>query len=434
MAAAPFPFAAEAAALASSVLWAGAGIVFRKMRGVVPPAALNFTKNGVATLCFAVVGLVLVGRPYPTHVPLAAQGWLVLSGLVGLAVCDTFLLRAMMEIGPRRATLLMLTAPVLVFGGALFPPFSQRAALTDPAVLVGAALALADVLRELALKAPPNVGDGLTAILDAARQGRRVAGLALATQRDMLDLFAKSARTFLDGWFESEAVKAAFGFDAVVGNYASPDTPGSAYVLLHHVFGEVNGNKGAWGHVLGGMGAITQAMAKVVQGMGVQISLEAPVAQVIVDAGRAVGVRLESGEEVVADIVIANVGPKLLYERMIAPSGLPADFLRRIRAFKVGSGTFRMNVALSRLPNFSCLPGEGEHLQSGIIIAPTLDYMDQAFLDARQCGMSRAPIVEMLIPSIVDDSLAPPGGHVASLFCQQFAPVLPGGRSWDVER
>lgn len=145
MAAAPFPYAAEAAALASSVLWAGAGIVFRKMRGVVPPAALNFTKNGVATLCFAVVGLALVGRPYPTHVPLAAQGWLVLSGLVGLAVCDTFLLRAMMEIGPRRATLLMLTAPVLVFVGALFPPFSQRAALADPAVLVGAALALGGV-------------------------------------------------------------------------------------------------------------------------------------------------------------------------------------------------------------------------------------------------------------------------------------------------
>ncbi|HQY71560.1 MAG TPA: NAD(P)/FAD-dependent oxidoreductase, partial [Pseudomonadales bacterium] len=294
--------------------------------------------------------------------------------------------------------------------------------------------AVADVLRELALKAPPNLGDGLTAILDAARQGRRVAGLALATQRDMLDLFAKSARTFLDGWFESEAVKAAFGFDAVVGNYASPDTPGLAYVLLHHVFGEVNGNKGAWGHVLGGMGAITQAMATIVQGMGVQISLEAAVAQVIVDAGRAVGVRLESGEEVMADMVIANVGPKLLYERMIAPSELPADFLRRIRAFKAASGTLRMNVALSRLPNFSCLPGEGEHLQSGIIIAPTLDYMDQAFLDARQSGMSKAPIVEMLIPSIVDDSLAPPGGHVASLFCQQFAPVLPGGRSWDEER
>ena len=168
--------------------------------------------------------------------------------------------------------------------------------------------------------------------------------------------------------------------------------------------------------------------------MGVQISLEAPVARVIVDAGRAVGVRLESGEEVMAGSVIGNVGPKLLYERMIAPSELPADFLRRIRAFKAASGTFRMNVALSRLPSFSCLPGEGEHLQSGIIIAPTLDYMDQAFLDARQSGMSKAPIVEMLIPSIVDDSLAPPGRHVASLFCQQFAPVLPDGRSWDEER
>ena len=165
----------------------------------------------------------------------------------------------------------------------------------------------------------------------------------------MLDLFVKSARTFLDGWFESEAVKAAFGFDAVVGNYASPDTPGSAYVLLHHVFGEVNGRKGAWGHAVGGMGAITQAMAKIVQGMGVQISLEAPVAQVIVAGGRALGARLESGEEVMGDAVIGNVGPKLLYERMIAPSDLSADFLRRIRSFKAGSGTFRMNVALSRV-------------------------------------------------------------------------------------
>ena len=316
---------------------------------------------------------------------------------------------------------------------AEFRRFSAR----DAAILPDyyeALEAVADVLRELSLKAPPNVGEGLRALLDGARQGRRIAALALEQQRDMLDLFAKSARTFLDGWFESEAVKAAFGFDAVVGNYASPDTPGSAYVLLHHVFGEVNGRKGAWGHAVGGMGAITQAMARIVQGMGVEISLEAPVARVLVDGERAVGARLESGEEVMADTVVANVGPRLLYERMIAPSELPADFLRRIRSFKTGSGTFRMNVALSGLPSFGCLPGEGEHLQSGIIIAPTLDYMDQAFLDAKQYGMSKAPIVEMLIPSIVDDSLAPPGRHVASLFCQQFAPVLPGGRSWDEER
>ena len=288
---------------------------------------------------------------------------------------------------------------------------------------------VADVLRDLALKSPPNVGGGIKALIDGAMQGRGLMKLSLSQQRDVLELFTKSARTFLDSWFESEAVKAAFGFDAVVGNYASPDTPGSAYVLLHHVFGEVNGKKGAWGHSIGGMGAITQMMAKVCRDLGVEISLEAPVSRVIVDGGKAVGVRLESGEEVMADGVIANVGPKILYEQMFDESDLQPEFKRRIKAFKVGSGTFRMNVALSKLPRFTCLPEPGEHHQSGIIIAPTLDYMDKAFLDAKQYGWSKRPIVEMLIPSTVDDSLAPPGQHVASLFCQQFAPE----HDWDAD-
>jgi len=297
---------------------------------------------------------------------------------------------------------------------------------------------VADVLRDLSLKSPPNVGEGLKTLADAARQGRKLAGMGVEKQRDVLDLFTKSARSFLDGWFDSEAVKAAFGFDAVVGNYASPDTPGSAYVLLHHVFGEVNGKKGAWGHAVGGMGAITQAMARVVTGMGVEISLEAPVSRVLVSNGRAVGVKLESGEEVMGDAILANVGPRLLYDRLVDQSDLPQDFARRIKTFKAGSGTFRMNVALSGLPNFACLPtvdpkGD-EHHRSGIILAPTLDYMDRAFLDAKQFGWSKAPIVEMLIPSVIDDSLAPPSQHVASLFCQQFAPELPDGRSWDDER
>jgi phytoene dehydrogenase-like protein len=181
------------------------------------------------------------------------------------------------------------------------------------------------------------------------------------------------------------------------------------------------------------MGAITQAMAKVCRDAGVEISLESPVDRVLVDSGKAAGVRLVSGEEIFADTVIANVGPKLLYDRMIDPSDLEPEFVRRMKGFKAGSGTFRMNVALSELPRFTCLPEPGEHLQSGIIIAPTLDYMDRAFADAKVFGWSRAPIVEMLIPSIVDDSLAPPGCHVASLFCQQFAPELPDGRDWDAE-
>jgi phytoene dehydrogenase-like protein len=327
----------------------------------------------------------------------------------------------------------------LKLGGGLartqaeFARFSAKDADALPAYY-DALEVVADMLRDLVLQAPPNVGDGLSSLVDAVKQGRRIAKLSIEQQRDVLDLFTKSARSFLDGWFESDAVKAAFGFDAVVGNYASPDTPGSAYVLLHHVFGEVNGKKGAWGHSVGGMGAITQIMAQVVQAMGVEISLEAPVARVLVDGDRAVGVVLESGEEVMGRAIIANVGPKLLYERMMQPTDLPADFAKRIKGFKAGSGTFRMNVALSALPDFTCLRGVGEHHQSGIIIAPTLDYMDRAFMDAKRDGWSKAPIVEMLIPSTIDDSLAPPGCHVASLFCQQFAPELPEGRSWDDER
>ena len=232
---------------------------------------------------------------------------------------------------------------------------------------------VADVLRDLALRSPPNVGDGIKTLIDAAVQGRGLMKLNLSQQRDVLELFTKSARSFLDSWFESEAVKAAFGFDAVVGNYASPDTPGSAYVLLHHVFGEVNGHKGAWGHSIGGMGTITQIMAKISRDLGVEISLEAPVSRVLVDGEKVAGVRLESGEEIIADRVISNVGPKLLYERLFDDADLKPEFKRRVKGFKAGSGTFRMNVALSELPKFSCLPETGEHHQSGIIIAPTLD-------------------------------------------------------------
>jgi len=293
---------------------------------------------------------------------------------------------------------------------------------------------VADVLRGLALQAPPNSGDGAASLLAMLRQGGALARLSIERQRDVVDLFTKSARQLLDGWFESDPIKAAFGFDAIVGNYASPDTPGSAYVLLHHVFGEVNGRKGAWGHAVGGMGAVTQAMARACEKAGVEIVTDAAVDHILVERGRATGVHLADGSEQHAARIIANVGPKLLFERMIDPGVLPADFRRRIAGFRVGSGTVRMNVALSELPRFTALPEPGEHLQAGIILAPSLDYMDQAFTDARATGMAKAPIVEMLIPSIVDDSLAPRGSHVASLFCQQFAPVLPDGRSWDDER
>jgi phytoene dehydrogenase-like protein len=284
---------------------------------------------------------------------------------------------------------------------------------------------VAGVLRDLAGKTPPNAGGGWLSLIAAAQQGGRLAKLPLDQQRDALDLFTKSAREFLDGWFESAPVKAVFGFDAVVGSYASPDTPGSAYVLLHHVWGEM-----PWGHAIGGMGAITQAMRQACEAAGVDIETDAPVAQVLVAGGAAVGVTLEDGRELRAPRIIANVGPKLLYEKLVAPDALPADFRRRIAGYRIGSGTLRMNVALSELPRFTVKPEPGPHLSSGIIIAPSMDYMDWAFIDARATGMSIQPIVEMLIPSTLDDTLAPPGRHVASLFCQHFAPDA----DWDALR
>lgn len=318
---------------------------------------------------------------------------------------------------------------------AEFARFSKKDADSFPAY-EAALERVAQVMRDLALKAPPNVGGGLPALLAAASQGKRLAGMNIDAQRDVLDLFVKSARDFLDGWYENDCVKTAFAFDAVVGNYAGVSTPGSAYVLLHHVFGEVNGKYGAWGHSVGGMGAITQAMAAACIDAGVEISLDTPVAKVLVDGGRAAGVRLESGEELAAGILAANVGPAMLYRQMVDPSDLDGDFRRRMDGFKTGSGTFRMNVALSELPDFSVLRGKdkAEHHTAGIIIAPGMDYMDQAFDDARALGWSKKPIVEMKLPTTVDDSLAPPGMHIASLFCQQFAPELPGGRSWDDHR
>ncbi|HRO32903.1 MAG TPA: NAD(P)/FAD-dependent oxidoreductase [Brevundimonas sp.] len=288
---------------------------------------------------------------------------------------------------------------------------------------------VAGVLRDWILRPPPNMAEGgwlavLPELLSAGRLGRQAAGLDVQGRRDLLDLFAKSAGDWLDGWFDSDPIKALFGFDSVVGNYASPYTPGSAYVLLHHVFGEVNGKPGAWGHAIGGMGAITQAMAAACVEQGVDIRLDAPVAQVLTEKGRAVGAVTEGGDVVRGRAVVSNLHPRLLFDRLVDPAMVPADFTERMGRYASGSGTFRMNLALSELPRFTALPEAGDHLTAGIIIAPSLAYMDRAHAQARLNGWSSDPIVEMLIPSTLDDSLAPPGAHVASLFCQHVSPDL----------
>jgi phytoene dehydrogenase-like protein len=301
--------------------------------------------------------------------------------------------------------------------------------------------ASADLLRELVLQAPPNLTRGFTLralgeLLKAGRFGNRLRRLSTENLRTLLDLFTKSAADYLDGWFEGELVKAWFGFDAIVGNYASPYTPGTAYVLLHHAFGEVNGKKRLWGHAIGGMGAITQAMARAAAGHGVEIETDAPVREILIEKGRSAGVVLADGRVIRATAVAANINPKLLYTAMIPESALDPAFLRRMRGWRCGSGTFRMNVALSELPSFTALPGrvQGDHHTAGIILGPSLGYMDRAFCDARALGWSREPIIELVIPSTLDDTLAPRGAHVASLFCQHVAPELPDGGSWNDHR
>jgi phytoene dehydrogenase-like protein len=291
---------------------------------------------------------------------------------------------------------------------------------------------VADVLRDLVLEAPPNLALPDFEIGKLAAIGKRLwQDDAVAAA---LRLLRQSAGDLLDGWFESDPIKAVLGFDAVVGNLASPYSPGSAYVLLHHVFGEVNGRQGVWGHAIGGMGAITQAMASAAGAHGVRIDVGAAVREVIVERDRATGVVLADGTALRARAVVANVNPQHLFQTLVPHDAVPRPMAARMKAWKAGSGTFRMNVALSKLPEFFALPAAGDHHTAGIILAPSLSYMDQAHRDCVQHGWSRAPIVEMLIPSTLDDSLPPPGAHVASLFCQHVAPRFVDGTSWDDHR
>ncbi|MBU2581515.1 MAG: NAD(P)/FAD-dependent oxidoreductase [Alphaproteobacteria bacterium] len=292
----------------------------------------------------------------------------------------------------------------------------------------------AAILRDLAGRTPPNAGGGWIEAIRHAGLGGRLAGLSLEDKRLLIDLFTKSAADFLAGWFESEVVRAAFAFDGIVGAYAAPSTPGTAYVLLHHCFGEVNGKAGVWGHAVRGMGAITQAMAAAALEAGAVIRTGAGVGEVITAGGRAAGVRLTNGSSVRARAVAANVGPKLLFRDLISPDAVPEDTRKAFLRQKTGSGTFRMNVALAELPDFTCRPtvdgAAGLQHGAGIIIGPTIDYLEMAYLDARRDGWSREPVVEMLIPSTLDATLAPDGLHVASLFVQHVAPRLPNGRTW----
>jgi phytoene dehydrogenase-like protein len=286
------------------------------------------------------------------------------------------------------------------------------------------------LLRKWVMKAPPQAGSGLRGLPSLLSLGRDLAGFSTDQIRTVHDFATRSAGDILDRHFTGDLAKALFGFDGVVGNFASPYTPGTAYVLLHHLFGEAAGVPGAWGHAIGGMGAITRAMARAAREAGVDIILNAPAEEIIVDKGRAVGV-VANGKAWRAPQVIAGLNPRLLFDKLVPPGAVSEPVHRHMTGWACESATFRMNVALSELPRFSVKPEAGDHLTGGIILAPSLAYMDSAHDDAKRDGWSRQPIVEMLIPSTLDNSLAPEGKHVASLFCQHFRYELPGKLHWD---
>ena len=284
--------------------------------------------------------------------------------------------------------------------------------------------AVLPVIRDLLLRTPPRLHEtGLSDLWQLFSMSKQFTHLTLQQKQFLVSLFSRSAGEILEDYLEGGPLRALLGFDAIVGNFASPYNPGSGYVMLHHVMGEINGNPGQWGHAVGGMGSISDAIAREAEQSGVAFLTGSEVNQVIVDNNSARGISLQSGGEMFADIVVANVTPPVLFLKLLPPDSLDPVYLEHFSRYRCQSGSFRMNVALGELPRFTTMTAD-HCLEAGIIIAPDLDYMDKAYHEAKEHGWSRQPVVEMLIPSIIDDSLAPPGRHVASLFCQHFDPGL----------
>ena len=273
------------------------------------------------------------------------------------------------------------------------------------------------------------------------RQWWRLFRLAMRARRLGKDFYrltgmlTGSAMALLDEWFESEQLKVTLATDAIIGAMATPSTPGTAYVLFHHVMGEADGARGVWGYVRGGMGGLSEALASAARDLGVTIRTECPVREVLVDNSRVAGVLTGGGEELRGKVVLSNADPAVLYLKLIRSENLPDAFVKRIEALDFSSAVFKLNLALDALPDFRALPGRepGPQHRGTIHICPTLETIERAFDDARRGRPSKQPILEATIPSVLDDTLAPQGKHVMSLFVQ-YAPYELAEGDWDGEK
>ena len=263
--------------------------------------------------------------------------------------------------------------------------------------------------------------------------GRRFRDLADVDRYNQVQLMTMSASDFLDQWFETDVLKATMSASGIIGTFLGVRSPGTAYVLLHHYMGEIDGAFRSWGFARGGTGAISNAIAAAAREAGVDIRTRAAVARIAVKNGQATGVVLSNGDELQADIVLSSVDPNLTFLKFLDAGELPDEFLDEVRRYKFRGSSGKVNLALDALPNFTCLPGDGPHLRGAISISPSVDYMERAYDQAKYGEFSRRPYIDMVIPTLTDPSVAPPGKHILSCFVQ-YAPYKLASGNWDEQR
>jgi phytoene dehydrogenase-like protein len=262
---------------------------------------------------------------------------------------------------------------------------------------------------------------------------QRFRSLSSDERYTLIQLMTMSAADFLDQWFETDALKATMSASGIIGTFLGIRSPGTAYVLLHHYMGEIDGAFRSWGFSRGGTGAISNAIGAAAREAGVEIRMQAPVDRILVKNGRTTGVVLKSGEEISATVVSSSVDPHLTFEKFMQPSDLPADFIEGVRRYKYRGSSGKVNFALDGLLDFKSMPGPGAHLRGAMSISPGVEYMERAYDDAKYGNFSRRPYIDMVIPSLTDPSVAPPGKHVLSCFVQ-YAPYKLAQGTWDDQR
>ena len=245
-------------------------------------------------------------------------------------------------------------------------------------------------------------------------------------------LMTMSSADFLDEWFEFEPLKATMSASGIIGTFMGPRSPGSAYVMLHHYMGDIDGAFRAWGFQRGGTGEVSMAIARSAEHFGVEIKTEAAVNNVIIKNNKAVGVALDNGDEFHSDIVISGLDPKQSFLNLVNENQLPNEFVRDIKNFRIRGSSGKVNLALDGLPNFTCLPGDGHHLRGAMSISPSYDYLENAYDNAKYGNFSKKPFMDVILPSVLDPEMAPPGKHVMSCFVQYAPYNINGG--WNDEK